>query len=66
MKGADGVEYYYALHIYFEKSIQSLAEIEVFDTGKPISEAVSVDIPSKLPGLLVFCGTQQPTLQGAF
>jgi betaine-aldehyde dehydrogenase len=56
MKGADrGRILLRAAHLLRE-SVQSLAEIEVFDTGKPISEAVSVDIPSAAEAIEYFAG----------
>jgi betaine-aldehyde dehydrogenase len=56
MKGAErGRILLRAAHLLRER-VKSLAEIEVYDTGKPISEAVSVDIPSAAEAIEYFAG----------
>lgn len=56
MKGAErGRILLRAAHLLRER-VNSLAEIEVYDTGKPISEAVSVDIPSAAEAIEYFAG----------
>lgn len=63
MKGADRGRILLKAASLLRERVQSLAEIEVYDTGKPIAEAVSVDVPSGAEAIEYFAG-MAATLHG--
>ncbi len=63
MKGAERGRILLRAAGLLRERVQTLAEIEVYDTGKPISEAVSVDVPSGAEAIEYFAG-MAATLHG--
>lgn len=56
LKGADRGKILYKVAALLDKYKDALAKLEVWDTGKPISETTAVDIPSAAEALEYFAG----------